>query len=48
MAIADNTNYALTGAQIKDLVSKIPVITVTDVDPGEGSPLAENHFIAIY
>lgn len=24
------------------------VITMTDTDPGEGSPLAENHFIAVY
>lgn len=25
-----------------------PTITVTNVDPGEGSPLAENNFIAVY
>lgn len=25
-----------------------PTITVTNVDPGEGSPLAENHFVAVY
>lgn len=25
-----------------------PVITMTDTDPGEGVPLAENHFIAVY
>lgn len=26
----------------------VPVITLTDTDPGEGSALAENHFIAVY
>lgn len=26
----------------------VPVITLTDVDPGEGAPLAANHFIAVY
>ena len=26
----------------------VPVITVTDTDPGEGAALAANHFIAVY
>ena len=26
----------------------IPIITMTDTDPGEGVPLAEGHFIAVY
>ena len=26
----------------------VPIITMTDTDPGEGIPLAENHFIAVY
>lgn len=26
----------------------VPVITMTSTDPGEGSPLAENHFVAVY
>lgn len=48
MAIDDNTLYGLTGAQMKDLPRKIPVITMQTTDPGEGSALAENHFIAVY
>lgn len=40
---------AFTG-DYDDLVGQpdIPVITMTDTDPGEGVPLAENHFIAVY
>lgn len=40
---------AFTG-DYDDLVGQpdFPVITMTDTDPGEGVPLAENHFIAVY
>lgn len=40
---------ATTGAY-SDLIGApdVPVITMTTVDPGEGSPLAENHFVAVY
>jgi len=41
--IADGTIQA---SDIADGV--VPVITMTDTDPGEGSPLAANHFIAVY
>ena len=29
-------------------VSDIPVVTMQTTDPGEGQPLAANHFIAVY
>lgn len=29
-------------------LSSVPIITMTDTDPGEGAPLAANHFIAVY
>lgn len=48
MAISQNTNYTLTGAQIEDLVSRIPVITMTTTDPGEGVALEANHFIGVH
>lgn len=35
-------------AQIAAAVSGFAVITMTDTDPGEGVPLAANHFIAVY
>ena len=40
---------AFTG-DYDDLVGQpdIPTFTLTDVDPGEGAPLAENFFIAVY
>lgn len=40
---------AFTG-DYDDLIAKpdIPTFTLTDVDPGEGAPLAENFFIAVY
>lgn len=43
------SNVAFSG-QFGDLLGKpdVPVITMTDVDPGEGVPLAPNHFIAVY
>lgn len=41
--IADGT------IQASDIATGVvPVITMTDTDPGEGSPLAANHFIAVY
>lgn len=39
-------NGAVTSAKIATGV--VPVITMTDTDPGEGSPLADNNFIAVY
>lgn len=40
---------AFTG-DYDDLIGQpdIPTFTLTDVDPGEGAPLAENFFIAVY
>lgn len=35
-------------SEINTAFSNAPVITVTDTDPGEGAPLAANHFIAVY
>lgn len=43
-----DTSRGLTANQGKVLNEKIPVITMTSTDPGEGSALAENHFIAVY
>jgi hypothetical protein len=41
--IADGT------IQASDIATGVvPVITMTDTDPGEGVPLAANHFIAVY
>ena len=37
-----------TVAAINELDSEMPVITMTTTDPGEGSPLAANSFIAVY
>ena len=37
---------AVTSAKIATGV--VPQITMTNVDPGEGTPLAENNFIAVY
>ena len=39
-----------TSGDYDDLTNKptIPTIIMTDTDPGEGSPLAENTFIAVY
>lgn len=34
--------------EISVAFSNAPVITVTDTDPGEGSALTANHFIAVY
>lgn len=40
---------AFTG-DYDDLIGQpdVPTFTLTDVDPGEGAPLAENFFIAVY
>lgn len=35
-------------AEIGTAISTAPVITMVDTDPGEGVPLAANHFIAVY
>lgn len=35
-------------SEIGTAFSNAPVISVTDTDPGEGSALAANHFIAVY
>lgn len=43
-----DTSRGLTAKQGKVLNEKIPVITMTSTDPGEGSSLQANHFIAVY
>ena len=40
------SNGAVTATKIATGV--VPIITMTDTDPGEGSPLADNNFIAVY
>lgn len=42
----DAANKAYVDSAISNLT--IPTITMTTTDPGEGSALAENHFIAVY
>lgn len=42
-----NLHNQVTG-EISQAVQNVPVITMTDIDPGEGAPLAANHFIAVY
>ncbi len=37
---------AVTSAKIA--TGAVPIITMTDTDPGEGSPLAANNFVAVY
>lgn len=49
----DLSNYVTetelqTALATKADVADTPVITMTTTDPGEGSALAENHFIAVY
>ena len=34
--------------QINNAIKDFAVITMTDTDPGEGVPLAANHYIAVY
>lgn len=43
-----NTDKALSAKQGKVLDEKIPTITMTTTDPGEGSALAANNFVAVY
>lgn len=48
---ADSQDIALHStitSEISAAFNDAPVITVTDSDPGEGSALAANHFIAVY
>lgn len=49
-ALQNSLSTAAFSGSYNDLTDKpdIPVITMTDVDPGEGSALAANHFIAVY
>lgn len=53
-SLTAGTGISLNGATISvDTTtiaqkSEIPVITMTDTDPGEGVPLAANNFIAVY
>lgn len=55
--LADNTAKTATQSQWEDLADRVgakanagdvPTITMTDVDPGEDSPLAANNFVAVY
>lgn len=50
--LTDTPNLAsvATTGDYDDLINKpaVPTIILTDVDPGEGSPLAANTFIAVY
>lgn len=46
-----STPKIATTAQWQDLANRVnaaPTITMTTTDPGEGSPLAENNYIAVY
>jgi len=49
-AITNSLSIVATSGNYNDLANKpsIPVITMTTVDPGEGSALAANHFVAVY
>lgn len=53
-AVSDLTNDAdyQTGSDVSSAIStatqNMPVITMTNVDPGEGSALAEDHYVAVY
>lgn len=44
---SSTTDVMSQSATTSALASK-PVITMTTTDPGEGSPLAQNNFIAVY
>lgn len=48
--LQNSLSTVATSGSYNDLSDKpdIPVITMTTVDPGEGSALAANHFIAVY
>lgn len=45
-----NSNAMFTANASADVIADltIPVISLTDTDPGEGEPLAANNFIAVY
>ena len=45
-AVGDEDKYLKGDGTWTD--QNIPVITMTSTDPGEGQPLAANHFIAVY
>lgn len=47
MTISNTTKYSFTGSQVKSLPTHIPKIAVTDTDPGEGSALDSNNFVAV-
>lgn len=40
--------FSANSSADKTVALAIPSITVTSTDPGEGSPLSANHFIAVY
>lgn len=41
-------SFTVNASADKDIDIAAPVITMTSTDPGEGVPLAANHFIAVY
>lgn len=49
-ALQNSLSTVATSGDYNDLsnLPSIPVITMTTTDPGEGSPLEANHFIAVY
>jgi hypothetical protein len=46
--VTDSVSSSGTLIASKSMPADVPVITMTSTDPGEGSDLAENHFIAVY
>lgn len=51
VVLPDNTPKTATQSQWEDLATRVnakATITMTSTDPGEGSPLAANHYIAVY
>lgn len=44
----DSILYSTVTGDISAATANVPVIIMTDVDPGEGIPLPANHFIAVY
>lgn len=53
VALADNTPRTATQSQWEDLAARVKAksdvqITMTNTDPGEGSALAENNYVAVY
>lgn len=41
-------SFTTNASSAKTIALSAPVITMTTTDPGEGSPLADNNFIAVY